>query len=410
MAASEMHEMEKAALNDPLLADALEGYRAASPATTAQHLTEIKTQIAAIKTETKPTPVIPIQTRKARWWQGLSAAVLIGLMVLAGWLFMKPAVKEGQLPIAQNATPPAPLTTEQVPVKPDSAVQVAAITEKLPKLVTSKKTGIQKHTAPAAVPPATLALPNPEPLADHTLAAAPLKKPAIGDTREIASLQPSENPVLAMRRNYSYSDNSTLLTGAPRQFFSGKILDLKGRPIPGASIMVSEHNATLSNTDGSFRLPAPDSIGNVKITAVGFDSKAEQLIAGKVINVRLDESQNALNDVVVIGYGTQKKRSATGALANVKVDTLSYKESPYPQGGWDLFYNNLATKMGVNNATANRELHLLFDVDEGIPKNFTIIKTPDTATAEKAISIIQKGPRWKVFKRKKKVDLKLKVD
>ncbi|MBO9619420.1 MAG: carboxypeptidase-like regulatory domain-containing protein [Niabella sp.] len=407
MATSEMHEMEKAALNDPLLADALDGYRGAQPAVTLQHLNEIKSRIAAVKTETRPTPVITLHTPKNKWWRGLSAAVLIGLMFLGGWLFLKPTQQKGTLPaVAQQTATAAPPTSEAtIPVKPDSA----AIPEKLPPPVISKKEMLKNRTASPAAPPAVMQ-PNPEPLADNTVAAAPV---TIDQPKETASLQSQNDPVvtaLGLRRNYSHGRSNLLPGGAPPQFFSGKVLDPKGRPIPGASITAAPNNGTLSNTDGSFRLPASDSTGTVTVTAVGYTARAEQMTAGKVLNVKLDESQNALNDVVVIGYGTQKKKSITGALAGIKVDTLPYKESPYPLGGWDLFYNNLTTEMGVNSATADKELHLLFDVEEGIPKNFIVIKTPDAVTAEKAISIIKKGPRWNVFKRRKKVDLKLKVD
>ena len=126
--------------------------------------------------------------------------------------------------------------------------------------------------------------------------------------------------------------------------------------------------------------------------------------------IRLEESKEALNEVVIVGYGTTKKKADTDAAVPYKVDALPYKESPYPQGGWDSFYNQLTTEMGVNKATASKDLHLRFTVEDGTPQNFTVVKSPDAATAQKAISIIKKGPKWRTNKKKKKVDLKIKVD
>ncbi len=97
----------------------------------------------------------------------------------------------------------------------------------------------------------------------------------------------------------------------------GKVTGADG-PIPGATVQVVGTNvATITDVDGNFTIEA--SRGAVlRITSVGYVSK-EVTVSGTAISVNLEDDTNSLNEVVVVGYGTQKKGNLTGAVSSVSV-------------------------------------------------------------------------------------------
>ncbi|WP_300599483.1 carboxypeptidase regulatory-like domain-containing protein [Niabella sp.] len=425
MSPAEMHEMEKAALDDPLLADALDGYRTATPAVTDLHLNEIRSRISAQKPDaTRQSPVVALH--KTKWWRGLAAAAVIGIMATGAWFFMHPGGNSTSQ-IAKNSPPVAPSAsrplTDSVTAQNDlfKNRDSAAALQQLPAAAeekTAKHVDVVRKTITVHNPPALQAEEAKIAAADQQVAQAPVPEMA---TIEAAS-PPSQANAFTTNAPVRIRGASTIAKAAPQNengfmmvnrrepYYMGKVTDKSGNPIPGVTISTLRNQSTVSNVDGSFRLPALDSAGNLSFIAPGYQDKTLELLAGKVAGIQLNQADSNLSDVVVVGYRKQKKQALTGASSSYKVDTLPYKESPYPQGGWDSFYNNLTAEMGVNKYNASKDLHLRFTVENGLPEKFTVVKAPDEATAQKAISIIKKGPKWKTSKRKKKVDVKIKVD
>ncbi|MCI0920124.1 SusC/RagA family TonB-linked outer membrane protein [Sphingobacterium rhinopitheci] len=104
---------------------------------------------------------------------------------------------------------------------------------------------------------------------------------------------------------------------------TGRILDQNGKPVSGASIkLLGTKYQTESNTDGFFELDVATLPANAKIAVsyVGFKNQSVPVKANQAINVILDEDSSELDEVVVVGYGTQKKENLTGS-----VDVLSGK-------------------------------------------------------------------------------------
>jgi TonB-linked SusC/RagA family outer membrane protein len=98
----------------------------------------------------------------------------------------------------------------------------------------------------------------------------------------------------------------------------GTILDKKGNPLASATITVKgKKTSTTSAQDGSFSLEA--AAGDVlEVSHVGHKTQEYTIVAGQSIRIILTESANSLEDVVVVGYGTQKKRVLTGAVSEIK--------------------------------------------------------------------------------------------
>ncbi|WP_209403943.1 TonB-dependent receptor [Pseudozobellia sp. WGM2] len=105
---------------------------------------------------------------------------------------------------------------------------------------------------------------------------------------------------------------------------TGTILDNNNQPLPGASIVEKgTSNGTQSDFDGNFELEVSDENTTLVISYIGFASQEVNLAGQTSINVSLKEDAANLDEVVVIGYGTQKKSDLTGAVGSVKAEELA---------------------------------------------------------------------------------------
>lgn len=112
--------------------------------------------------------------------------------------------------------------------------------------------------------------------------------------------------------------------GPPDDFktISGTVLDAAGDPLPGATILVKgTTNGTVSDFDGSFSLEVEDT----DVLVFSFTGYATQEITvgtQSAFTVTLLEEASALDEVVVVGYGIQKKRDVTGAIATLDEESI----------------------------------------------------------------------------------------
>lgn len=104
---------------------------------------------------------------------------------------------------------------------------------------------------------------------------------------------------------------------------TGRVTDSTGNPVTGASVRVKGSNAgTSTDANGAFSLTVPDSAVLV-ISSVGYITQEVPVNGQAVINVTLQSANTQLEQVVVVGYGTQRKRDLTGAVASVKGSDLA---------------------------------------------------------------------------------------
>ena len=112
----------------------------------------------------------------------------------------------------------------------------------------------------------------------------------------------------------------------------GKVTGTKGEPLPGVNILVKGTKiAVTTDFDGNFSIDVPDSGSILVISFTGFVTK--EVPASNAANIQLEEQNQTLNEVVVVGYGTQKKGSTTGAIASVKGSALTQNASANVSNG-----------------------------------------------------------------------------
>jgi hypothetical protein len=103
----------------------------------------------------------------------------------------------------------------------------------------------------------------------------------------------------------------------------GRIVDDKGQPLPGATIRVKNTTmATSANIEGYFSLKNVPASATLVISFTGYLTQEVNVGDKATVNITLLEDTKSLNDVVVVGYGTQKKVNLTGAVAMVTAEAL----------------------------------------------------------------------------------------
>ncbi|MBR7023311.1 MAG: carboxypeptidase-like regulatory domain-containing protein, partial [Bacteroidales bacterium] len=103
----------------------------------------------------------------------------------------------------------------------------------------------------------------------------------------------------------------------------GTVQDETGEPVIGATISVQGANAgAITDLNGNFQIQvAPNATLN--ISSVGYVPQSIKVSGRTTIQIVLQEDNTTLNDVVVIGYGTQKKKLITGATVQVKGEEIA---------------------------------------------------------------------------------------
>ncbi len=110
---------------------------------------------------------------------------------------------------------------------------------------------------------------------------------------------------------------------AQSQTITGKVTDEKGEALVGVNIILKETSrGTSTNIDGKYTISVPGASSQLTFTSVGYDSKTITVGSQTLINVVLAANAQNLSEVVVIGYGTQRKSDLTGAVSSIKTDQL----------------------------------------------------------------------------------------
>src|SRR5574344_76345 len=104
---------------------------------------------------------------------------------------------------------------------------------------------------------------------------------------------------------------------------TGTVVDPSGEPIIGASVFEAlTTNGAVTDFDGNFKIQVKSSSSSLKISYVGFEETNIRVGSQRNIKVVLHEDNKTLNEVVVVGYGHQKKESVVGAISQVSSEDL----------------------------------------------------------------------------------------
>lgn len=111
---------------------------------------------------------------------------------------------------------------------------------------------------------------------------------------------------------------------AQNKSLSGKVVDLNGEPIIGASVIVAGDSkiGAVTDIDGKYTLSVPEN-ANITASCIGYSSQTVSVAGKSVIDFTLTEDTEFLEETIVVGYGTQKKASLTSAISNIRSEELT---------------------------------------------------------------------------------------
>ena len=193
-------------------------------------------------------------------------------------------------------------------------------------------------------------------------------------------------------------------TVSQERVIKGKVVDEADEPLIGVSVLLKGVGiGTVTDFDGNFTLNVPAGEKTVEFSYIGYKSQIVTLTASNQINVRLMPDTQALDEVVVVGYGTMKKRDLTGSVTSVKAaDIIKSPASNAMEAlqgqvpGMDIVRNSGKATSGVtinirgkrslsdvtdefNNSVANAPLFIIDGMQGG---NFADIAPSDIESIE----------------------------
>lgn len=124
--------------------------------------------------------------------------------------------------------------------------------------------------------------------------------------------------------------NSTTAVAQSEKTVTGHVEDENGEPLIGVTVAIVDGvGGTITDFDGNFTIKLPQGKNKLSLSYTGYKTKVVT-VTGANLDVKLDPDALGLDEVVVVGYGTQKKRDLTGAIATIKSDDIVATPLPNP--------------------------------------------------------------------------------
>lgn len=434
LSAKEMHDMEKAALDDPFLADALEGY--------ATEGVNVQADIADLKKrleeKTERAKVIPMTKGGKNSFPFLRVAVMVVIIAGAALLTYQFAFNKKDQTIAsleksdnnEKSKAADTINNNNASVTPDNSrttgnestgestnaagksgnTGTTAENDIKDAIVSGeKKNDISEvpdvKTKPAETAPIARATDTSKNYKtestditraknldldagnDQVAVAAEKKEKDLEKSKKV--VEGLANPTASRRSDDQSYQNMVTNT------FRGRVTDSRNVGVPFANVTNLVDNAgTYTDANGYFNLTYPDTLLNVQVRSVGFENNVSMLKNNIGNNqVVLHEDRRSLSEVVI-----SNKQVNTAARSRDNNRTL---EEPEPADGWEKYDTYIANNLNVpdearTKPSGNPAVEISFEVDKnGEPINIKVEKSLCSKCDQEAIRLIKDGPKWK---------------
>jgi TonB family protein len=173
--------------------------------------------------------------------------------------------------------------------------------------------------------------------------------------------------------------------------FSGRVLDSSQQPVAGASVVVKgTTRGTTTDAQGQFRLNGLQPGQQLTLSSIGYRSRDIRVRDTLVGTIVLEPDVQALSEVVVIGYGTQQRRSVTGAVSSTRTTRKTQ-----PEGGLEAFRAYLQQARRVPAEAVRGTVVVRFTVQpDGSLANLRVTNPLSPAHDAEALRLVREGPRW----------------
>ncbi|MBE0654791.1 MAG: TonB-dependent receptor, partial [Bacteroidales bacterium] len=135
----------------------------------------------------------------------------------------------------------------------------------------------------------------------------------------------SNRQIVILRDKNQKTQGNSSTPAIPKQpkIITGKVVDEKNQPLPGVNVLVQGTSiGTITNISGEFELPVTEDSGVLVFSFVGMKSSSIAIGNQNIINVVLEEEMVDLEEIVVVGYGTQKRSSVVGSFSTTTSEEI----------------------------------------------------------------------------------------
>ncbi len=362
----EAHRLEKESMKDPFLADAIDGYNQVE-GNHEQRIEQLRIQISARSTKKRNTYAII--------WS-VAACLVIGFGISSYFLFLK-ETPEPVIPIIPQkeiALAPTKTKTDSTPISPVSTKQADK-----KDIIAKSRTSISK--LPSA--PITT-MPMEEETSDQTVAAT--------DEEVIMTTGASDPESVKKMRIAKMAVIPT------NDIIKGKVTDQKGEPLIGASVMYKGTNiGTVTDVNGEFSLLKKAENKQLTAQYIGYDPVEVPVDTSRTMLIAMNEDPKGLSEVVVVGYGVNKKANKDS--------------TPQPVDGKRKYQKylkeNLVRPTDETCAQVKGKVVLTFLVNrDGRPFHIKVKKSLCESSDKEAIRLVQEGPDWTYGNKQAEVTVK----
>lgn len=397
-----MHALEKAALTDPFLADAMEGYQQSNLETSNIHLAEISTLIDGSKEKGR---IVPITHSKPNWFKIAAFLVLISGITMIGWMLIRKPLSSDS-PLARNKEKDSNAVV-QTPT--DHTTTILAATKQptnQPAKKTSKATVPVKDTdsslqALAIVPANTKENIPLTMLHSEARVAKQFSTDSLKDTKSL------QNSVAKLNQQHKYEQllqgkaAGVLVTKQNTSYtISGKVLDAQQKPLVNASVQLntaSTVKTVSTNAQGAFQISSKEQSANITVSALGYQPVKTVVSPASANIVTLDTQVNTLDEVVVTGYGTKRKNELVGAVKQINSEQINHS-SIEPAGGMSEWINTVHRKWETEKwdqlPLRDSISCILTLAENGHITNVEFLQPANRRFKKRFISFLKQGPIW----------------
>lgn len=443
----EMNELEKAALDDPFLADALEGY-GKMPVNISSDMEELEKKLEERMNRGK---VIPISS-SFNVYRFLKVAAVVIFVSGAAFLVYKLAFEKPENSMAIQVTPH---NSSQTPVATDTnnhgtvaigidktATGNAKGTDlKIDQQSAAKNDSTQLSTSGNFVTVTDAAgkseanekvskeftvtsglfsrvaqdtLKNPQVYKQITKdpgnvdyvysdKKAPLQERKVKQAQPVAvnaATEASPGKINSESEN-KYLNDRVMEGYTKTNFFRGRVTDNNNNALPFANISnVKDNVGTYADAQGNFTLVSSDSVLNVRVKSVGFVTDT-LLLQGNLSDNKVVLREDKVEGLVLSG---RRQGEIASPQQNIQI------EESEPADGWNNYNiyvaNNIKIPEEIKQKTLHEEVKLSFEINNlGEPVNIKVEKSNCKQCDEEAIRLLKEGPKWKPKKKRSRVTL-----
>jgi len=430
LSAEEMHNMEKAAMDDPFLADALEGYKNINLADAS--LDALREKLDK-RVGAAAVPILNLKRKRFTWIRAAAAIIIIvGIGLLVQQLVFNDRNRNSMAILEKDSKRRESVANDTNQIKPGSIQGDIKSQSGSDTLVPRKKFSVTLNSGYAYTPVDTTRktegavavvkkTENESVPADNaqTTANAERKEEIVKSQADFGrSIDDSTKtvngkkfnaamPVAKQKANQEYYDNYDRFIGVTlNNKYNYRVVDAQNNPVPFANVMNTRDNiGTYTDIRGNFNLVSSDSVLNVQIRSLGYNAANYKLVPSNVQSGALVLKEDDRKETV-----TQNRKV---------VSSLSRKDSAEieePEVGWGNYNtyvaNNIQIPEIVRPKNTRSDVELSFDIDKtGQPVNIKVTRSSQCKECDdEAVRLLKEGPKWKRKGRKFKTTVSIAVD